>query len=704
MLATREPYFGFIPGNLLFLLVLVLAWFLFVRRGLALYRLMRLGGPDARTEDLGSRTRTFFKDVIGQGRMFKDPYSGVMHALIFWGFIVITLMTLTYWIGGVIPQAPTWILEHNPVFLVMVESFQALVLVGLVMAFVRRLALHPNRLTYNLDALIILSLIGVLMVSAFAATATLIAYERQAAGGASGHHAFAYVSNLVAPLFGGMERTPLLATHVVWWWVHNLTVLGFLTYLPYSKHLHIVTAPINVFFRSTKPKGQLEFVDIEKAMEQDPPRLGVGEVTDLSWKHLLDTYTCTECGRCEAECPASRTGKPLSPKKLILDLKDYLLEEGPSLAAKVEGEQSAEEASHVPTPENAPHKKPRLVGDTIIDEVLWDCTTCRACMQACPVFIEHVPKIVDMRRNLVMAENRFGADAQRLFDNLEASGNPWRFPAVSRGEWAKGLDIPVVGQDATVDEVDIVYWVGCVSSFDERNQKIARAFAQVCQRAGLKVGILGAQETCTGDPARRAGNEYLFQMLAQQNVETLNSLGVKRIVASCPHCFNSLKNEYPQLNGHYEAVHHTQLLAELVASGKLKPETNLDQSLVYHDPCYLGRYNETYDQPRSVLNAIPGLKVLEAPDGKCREKAMCCGAGGARLFMEETRGSKINHLRLEQLQMAESSQGIATGCPYCVIMLEDATRTRGVYDDYQVKDVSELLVESLDGKRPLQAN
>jgi Fe-S oxidoreductase len=290
-------------------------------------------------------------------------------------------------------------------------------------------------------------------------------------------------------------------------------------------------------------------------------------------------------------------------------------------------------------------------------------------------------------------ENRFGQDTQRLFDNLEASGNPWRFPAISRGEWAKGLGIPVIGQDATVYDVDVVYWVGCAGSFDERNQRIARAFAQLCAEAGVKVGILGAQETCTGDPARRAGNEYLFQVLAQQNVQTLNGLGVKRVVATCPHCFNTIRNEYLQLGGQYQVVHHAQFLAELVAAGKLRPQRPVEQSLAYHDPCYLGRYHERYDEPRSVLDSVPGVQVREV-HGACREKGMCCGAGGARVFMEETRGRKINHLRLEQLQSTQS-QGVATACPYCIIMLEDATRTRGVSAELPVLDISEVLMASV---------
>jgi Fe-S oxidoreductase len=666
MLATRDPYFGVIPGNLVFLLVLILAWVLFLRRASVLVAYLRLGRPDIRWDEVGGRSRVVLRDVLAQGRMFHEAYAGLMHAFIFWGFLVVTIMTLTFWVGGVVPQVPTGVIDQNPVFLVVLETFEAAVLIAVGMAFLRRLALHPNRLTFNTDALIILSLIAILMVTAFLASATQIAYEPRP------NDRFAYISTRLAPLFAGLDRGPLLAAHTVFWWAHNLTVLVFLTYLPRSKHLHIITSPFNVFFRSNRPRGQLSYVDIDKAFEQDPPSLGAGRVTDFSWKHLLDLYTCTECGRCEAQCPASRTGKPLSPKKLILDLKDYLLEHDPRT-----GENGAA----------------RMVGDVIIDDVLWDCTTCRACMQACPVYIEHVPKILDMRRDLVLIENRFSSDWQRLFDNLEASGNPWRFPAMSRGDWARDRGVPVLGQDASASDIDALYFVGCAGSFDERNQKTARAFVQLCQRAGVRVGILGAQETCTGDPARRAGHEYLFQLLAKQNVETLGGLGVKRVVTTCPHCFNTLRDEYPQLGGEYDVVHHSQFLADLIAQGRLKPEISLERSLVYHDPCYLGRYHDLYEPQRSVVAAVPGVQLREV-EGACRERGMCCGAGGARVFVEETRGRRINHLRVEQLQTTQA-QGVATACPYCMIMLEDGTRTKGIAEDFPALDIAEVLLSSL---------
>jgi Fe-S oxidoreductase/nitrate reductase gamma subunit len=683
MPATRDPYL-LLPGWLPLLAAILVAVLLFFRASRHLYRLMMLGVPDDRTDESAERWRTFGRHVLAQGRLLTDGYSGWMHALIFWGFLVITVGSIEMlgkglWQGFYIP-----VLDRNPAFLLLLDVFELLVLVGVGMALYRRLLWQPLRLSYTADALIILSLIAGLMVSDFAADGFGIAVDRHPSD------VWSPVGSWLAGLLQPLGNQSNLALHMVFWWAHVGILLGFLAYLPHSKHLHIVTAPFNVWFRSSAPRGQLSYLDIEQALEKDLP-IGASEINHFSWKHLLDLYTCTECGRCEAACPASRTGKPLSPKKLVLDLKHYLLERGPELLpdqAGAGGEGSPGEVEHAP-----------MLGGVIADEVLWDCTTCRACMQACPVFIEHVPKIVDMRRNLVMVESRFGPGLQRLFDNLEASGNPWRFPKTTRADWAGDLGLKTMAE-ATDSEVEYLYWVGCAGSHDERSMKVARSLSRLLALAGVKFAILGLEESCTGDPARRAGNEYLFQMLAQQNVETLSRHGVKKIIASCPHCFNTLRNEYPQVGGNYEVIHHSQFLAELVTQGKLKPIQALDRPVAYHDPCYLGRYHEIYDQPRQLLRSIPGLELREIPKG-CRENAMCCGAGGARAFLEEKRGKRINHLRVEQALEAEP-KALATSCPYCLMMLEDGTRVKGVYDDIPVADVAELLEQSLSSPQPLE--
>ena len=682
MLATRDPILG-IPGNLWLLLAILIAAFAFFLPARKLWRLMRLGRPELRWDQPGERTRGFLRHVLGQGRMFQEPISGVMHALIFWGFIVITIMTVTMILTGLFPGLTVPFIERNPVFLVTLEVFQFLVLGAVGFAFFRRLVLQPRRLNFSADALIILSLIVILMVTAFGATASAIAVEPH------DWDRWSFLSAGLASLFATMGVAGALLAHKVFWWGHVLTVLAFGAYLPHSKHLHIVTSGPNVWLRSLLPKGQLPYLDVENALEEEAP-LGASDLRHLKWKDLLDTYTCTECGRCEAECPASRTGKPLSPKKLILDLKEHLLQEGPALLDGKSTEGPAAAGHPSPSPE---HGSRQLVGQVITQEVLWDCTTCRACMEACPVFIEHVPKIVEMRRHLVMTESRFEPELQRLFDNLEAAGNPWRFPRADRAKWADGLGVPVLGEDVQLGDVEVLYWVGCAGSYDERNQKVARALATVLKMAGVRFAILGQRETCTGDPARRAGHEYLFQMLGGENVQTLNDLGDKTILASCPHCFNTIKEEYPQLGGHYRVRHHAEYLGELVSQGRLKPSTSMERDVAYHDPCYLGRYHDIYDQPRAALRAIPGVRLKEIQAG-CRRNAMCCGAGGAKVFFEERRGARVNHLRTEQIQ-AENPGQVAVACPYCMIMLEDGTRARGVYEELPVLDVAELLERSI---------
>jgi len=683
VLATRFPYFGILPGNLLLLIAVVVFGALFARSAWRLYQYLRLGAPEDRFDAPAERWRTFGRHVLGQGRLLSEPYAGIMHALIFWGFLVITVNTAVMLIRGLIPSIRSLWIDQFPPYLVLLETFELLVLVGVGMALYRRLVSHPLRLNFSADALFILGMIAALMITALLYETFGIGYERAT----SAPERYLYVGAALARLVRPLGQSANLTLHTLFWWAHMLLVLGFLAYLPHSKHLHIITSPFNVWFHSRKPKGQLSYLDVEKALEEDRP-IGVGRIEQFTWKDLLDTYTCTECGRCEAQCPASRTGKPLSPKKLILDLRHHLLEVGPELL-RARGQEHgavATTAAHEQARESASRA---LVGQVITDETLWDCTTCRACMQACPVFIEHVPKIIDMRRHLAMVESRFGQDVQRLFDNLEASGNPWRFPRATRADWARDISVKTLAEDP---EAEVLYWVGCAGSHDERNIRVARAFARLLQRAGVRFAILGLEETCSGDPARRAGNEYLYRVLAQQNVEAMNRYQVKRVVATCPHCFNTLKDEYPQLGGSYQVTHHVEFLAELVREGKLKPNRALERVIAYHDPCYLGRYHDIYDQPRTVLDAIPGVRRREIPGH--RERAMCCGAGGARVFMEETRGKRINHLRLEQALQAQPGS-IAVACPYCLMMFEDGARAKGVYDTLPVADVAELLEQSL---------
>lgn len=672
MPATQIAY-GPIPGQLILLALMAIGVGLFLRDAGRLFRLMRVGRPASRLDQPLERTRGWIVNVLGQARLLTRPYPGVMHALIFWGFVVITLSSIDHFGRGLWADFRLLFLSDSPPFLLLVDAFQLFVLLGIGMAFYRRIAVKPWYLNLTGDAILILSLIATLMVSAFLAEGSLAAADPKAnAPWAFGGWALA---GLLAPLGNDIN----MALHRTAWWVHVSTILGFLAYLPHSKHMHIVTAPFNVWLRNIAPKGQLPYINVEEAIEQEKP-LGASELTHLTWKDLLDTYTCTECGRCTSQCPASISEKPLSPKDLILDLRHHLLEGAPRLTAH---------------DANGKGDERRMVGDVITDDVLWDCTTCRACVDACPVFIDHVTKIVEMRRHLVMEESRFGKDLQGLFENLEATGNPWRFPRERRAEWAADVGVPTL-EDAP--DAEVLYWVGCFGSYDQRAQKVARAFSRLMQRAGVKFAILGKAETCSGDPARRAGNEYLYQVFAQENVQSLNAAqeaGIKTIVTACPHCYNTISDEYSQFGGRYQVMHHTQLLARLVEEGRLKPEHAREEAIAYHDPCYLGRYHDTYDEPRAVLTSIPGVELREIHP--CRKNSMCCGAGGAHAFMEEKRGRRINHIRLEQA-MAVNPERIATACPYCLMMFEDATGAKGVSDTLPVQDVAELVEASLPAR------
>ncbi len=693
---TRAVYWN-IQGVWLMYVLLAIALAVLAYGVYQYYRALALGKPEDRLDHPAERARYFFAHAVGQGRTLRERYSGTMHLLFSVGFVVLFVGTVVVFIhedlGLRIMQGQFYLWFQS----LALDVFGLLAIVGVLMAIFKRFGRRPDRLYHPLDprtALddgVILGLFLVILVTGFVLEGIRIV----ATGDPWGDWSPVGKATGLALQGLGLSIPLLLAIHGFSWWFHLVLAFVFISYVPYSKLRHIFFSPANIYLRSLAPRGQLSYIDVEKAFEQDPPAVGVGKLSDLTWKGLFDAQACTECARCEAACPASRTGKPLSPMLVILDLRNQLLQQAGPLTRRRrrDGPGPPTNGGSAESGSRGEHAPPRLVGDVIADEVLWDCTTCRACMEACPVFIEHVPKIVDMRRHLVMVENRFEPELQRLFDNLEAAGNPWRFPRADRAKWADGLDVPVLGQDVAIADVDLIYWVGCAASYDERNQKVARSLARVLRSAGVRFAILGTRETCTGDPARRAGHEYLYQLLAGENVQTLNELAVKTILASCPHCFNSLKDEYPQLGGNYVVRHHAEYLAELVRQGRLKPSARLEESVAYHDSCYLGRYQDIYDQPREALGAIPGLDLREVRAG-CRNKAMCCGAGGAKIFFEERRGSRMNHLRVEQIQ-AEHPDRIAVACPYCMIMLEDGTRGKGAYEELPVSDVAELLERSI---------
>lgn len=671
MTSPGQYTYGFVPGWLLLLAVILVAVSLFSIRVRQLYRYMRLGPPEDRFGDNRERIRRFFEFVIGQGRLFRDPRAGAMHAAIFWGFLVITVGTVELLGRGLFGRFDIPLVSGQGYFLLALDLFQVAVIAAIAYAFYRRLVSRPRRLFFSGQALVILGLILGLMLTSFLAGAFRIAHDPAA----STHWAPITAALGQAVRNTGITPGAAVVPYALFWWAHVCILFGFLVFIPYSKHLHIMTSPFNVYFSSTRPRGELPPIDFDTAEE-----LGVSKIEDLSWKHVLDLYTCTECGRCDAACPATNTGKVLHPRSIILNLQHYLIDEaGARLTAGREGGNGSTEGG------SAGELRP-LLGDVISEQALWECTTCRACMQECPVFIEHVPKIVDMRRSLVMMESRFPPELNDMFRGLEMAGNPWQYSNESRGDWAEALEVPIF-EDHIPDDVEYLFWVGCYGSFDNRNKKVTMALARVLQRAGVKFGILGPREKCCGDPARRSGNEYLYQMLAQESVETLKEVGGRKIVTACAHCFNNLKNEFPQMGGQFEVVHHSELIAQLVESGRLRLDRPVEKTVTYHDPCYLGRYNGVYDPPRFVLDRIQGIKLLEM--ARSRDRSFCCGAGGARGFMEEEPGHRVNEARVAQAE--ETGAGtLAVSCPFCMNMFQDGIQGRGVGDRLAGEDVAEL--------------
>ena len=673
--APPPPALDFAPmvRILIFLFLLGNAGGLFMLRAWTLFRTVRLGRPVNRLYDLPKRVEHETVVVFGQRKLLQRIGPGLMHAFIFWGFLIL-LTTIIEVFGEIFDRhfAIPWIGRSGWLGLVQ-DVFAGLVLVGLAMAIYFRKFRRDDRFkgSHLEEADFIL-----LMIFGIIFTLLFLNAVKIAEGIAESPAAWTPISNAISPLFGSMSPGWQGFFHEVFLWAHIVLILGFLVYIPYSKHLHIVTSFGNVFLRDTKPMGKLSTPEID--LEREDARLGAATVEDLSQKQILDTYTCTECGRCQEVCPAWNTGKPLSPKLLIMNLRDHVLDRGPKiLEAKAEG---------------ADYEKIALNPDVVEDEVVWDCTTCGACMRECPVDIEHVDHIVDMRRNLVMGESRFPTEAGAMLRNMESVKNPWGVPQSERGAWADGIGVRILDDG---EAPEYLYWVGCASSFDDRAKKIAQATARVLQRAGVRFGILGPRELCNGDPARRFGHEYLFQELARENIATLDSVKAKKIVVNCPHCFNTMRNEYPDLGGNYEVVHHTQLFAELMAKGRLKPSEELDTLVTYHDPCYLGRHNSVYDEPRDVLSHLPGVRQVEMP--RHRERGFCCGAGGSRMWMEEHLGKRVNAERTDEAA-ATGADVVGVACPFCQVMLDDAARAKP--GELEVLDVAQVVERAVgaDGK------
>jgi len=627
-----------------------------------------MGKPVSRASDIPARVRNEATIVLGQRKLLQRVVPGLMHAFIFWGFLVLFPTIFLAMVGIVDREAslpsgsPLGWLESQGWYALLVDMFVVLVLAGVATAFFIRKVQRPRRFdgSHLGEADLILALIAGIVTSLLLWHASLIAL-----GLNPWPARWSPVSDAISSLFGDDTTTEVLERVFVW--AHVLIILAFLAYLPHSKHLHIATAAINVFFGRTRAGGRLEPLDFE-AEDEAALRFGAGTVADLTWKQMLDAMSCTECGRCQDVCPAYATGKELSPKLLIMSIRDQLFADGP--AALAGGELSA------------------LVPNAVTDDVVWDCVTCGACVHECPVSIEHVDHIVDLRRQLVMVESRFPEESATMLRDVERGSNPWGKPQAERAAWADDLGVRVLEPGDNAPEV--LYWVGCAASFDERARASAISTAKLLLAAGLDVAILGPRESCTGDPARRMGNEYVFQSLAQANVATLDEAGVTKIVASCPHCFNALANEYPDFGGRYQVMHHTELLAELVRDGRLAPAAG-DATITYHDSCYLARHNDVLAAPRELVSRI-GKPLEMARSGK---QTFCCGAGGAHMWMEE-RASPINEERAREAA-ATGADTLAVACPFCTLMLDDGVRQTG--SELRVADVSTLLAEALDRDR-----
>jgi len=694
--------FAEVPG---YPLVFVLFWgavvvfCLAMARHLRVFAAVRAQGPSPFAE-VPTRLVGLIRYAFLQTKMFKDPRAGLMHAGIFWGFVLLTIGTANVVTGGVIEQVLSSPLDGLLWTLISaLQNVVAVIVLGSIgWAFFRRLVTRPRRLTFNRDALVILSMIGGVVATELLAEA----FEFAAHGDQPG----AFVAAALAiPLRALLPAGVLGIGFAVLWWAHIVLVAAFLVYLPFSKHLHIATSFPNIWFRKLAPRGELPKMDLE----DETATFGLKTLQDLGWKDLLDGFTCTECGRCQEACPAHATGKSLNPKTFIMGIRDMSVDAEHGLNLIPNSPIVRETYGLDDSQPNAAALATSIVDTAIPYDAVWDCVTCGACVEACPVLIEHVDKIVGLRRNLVLEESRFPQELTSAFRAMEGQGNPWGQPASARLDWTKPLPFEVrtvaaVQAGGELDALEVLYWVGCAAAFDPRNQKVARAVATCLHAAGVDFAVLGQEESCTGDPARRMGNDYVFQILASAAVDTLDryGMGERTIVTACPHCFNTIGNEYGQLGGSFRIVHHSQFLAELVSSGRLAtlPEDATSEtgdhrpgSVTVHDSCYLARYNGVVAAPRDVLGAA-GVEITEM--AKSGKETFCCGAGGGRMWMEETVGTRINAERTRQV-LETGASTVATACPFCMVMLSDglAAAPDGVGAGVTAMDISEVLAARL---------
>jgi Fe-S oxidoreductase/nitrate reductase gamma subunit len=667
---TREIFWNVgsgvrIPIYLLGLIAIIVLIYGLVKR----IRLWRIGKPENRVDKPFKRILSVILFGFGHKRILKEPYPGIMHLFLFWGFVILLAGTILIFL-----QEDFTKLFFNKIFIFgnfyltfsfLLDLFGLLAIIGVLLALFRRYILKPKRLDNKLEDSLVLTSLFLILITGFTneglrIASTLPKFERWSFLGWQFSKLFLTI---------GLGAGSAESLHKVSWWIHAILAFGFIGYISYSRLLHLISSPLNQFFRSFSPKGEVKpILDIE-----NEETFGVAKLSEFTWKQLLDTDACTRCGRCQDNCPAYLSEKPLSPKKVIQDLKNLLVLQG-----------------RIPSQKGNPEDQNQPIASNVITEdELWACTTCGACQEACPVFVEVVDKVVDLRRYLVLMESKFAPEVKLFFKNMETNYNPWTIGFATRGDWAKDLKVKILAEDS---DVEFLLWIGCAGSFDERNKKVSRSLVNLLEKAQVDFGILGAEEMCCGETVRRMGNEYLAQILMQQQIELFNKYGIKKIITYCPHCFNTFKNEYPQFGANYEVFHHTEFIWDLIEKKKLKLNTSVEMSVAYHDSCYLGRYNNIYDAPRKLLNSIEDTKLLEM--NRRKDRSFCCGAGGGRMWMEETLGKRINQMRVDQAIQTDAAV-LATACPYCLTMLGDGIKEKGAEQLIAAFDVAELVEKAL---------
>lgn len=710
--------------NLLaFFAVLSYVLYLFAHILYSRYLFIKLGKKVDFKKALKERLNELIVQMFGHKKLMKDKKSGIMHFFMFYGFIILQIGALDL-IGKGLTGNAYWLPFGNayPFFVLMQEITVVIILAAVGYAGYRRFIEKLPRLKRNFKASLVIIFIVALMFTVIMSLGFEAVWLTKAGELHAGFNISHPVSSVISILFAWMPLEVAKGFFYTFWWAHNLVLFSFLLYVPQSKHFHLFMAPINIFVKRGEHPGKLSTIDFE---DETAEEFGVGKVENFTQKQLVDLYACVECGRCTNMCPAAGTGKMLSPMDLITKIRDHLTDKGAAVTSRTpwmpayafsetQGNQLAkakakvEQAGGASEVAAAAEKElltnfeynVNLVGDVISEKEIWACTTCRNCEDQCPVMNEHVDKIIDMRRYLVLTEGKVSTEAQRTFNNIERQSNPWGISRNERLNWREereDIHVPTVKE---VEEFDILWFVGSMGSFDNRNKKVAQSLAKIMNQAGLKFAILGNEEKNSGDTARRMGNEFLFQQLCQENIETLQKYNVKKIVTACPHTYNTLKNEYPEFGLEAEVLHHTELISQLLKEGRIKPSKEVKERITYHDSCYLGRYNNIYELPRDILKSIPGVEIVEME--RNRQTGMCCGAGGGMMWMEETEGKRVNIERTEQA-LAVNPTMISSGCPYCLTMMSDGTKALDVEEQVATKDIAEILEASLEFSKELSS-